>query len=262
MRVVRPTLLTTVVALVLACCTSAALANTAAVPRATLRVGFVPYRLGSSTTVEFAFKLAGANGAMPSPVTGVSLRLPAQIAYETSALGVASCDLRTLLTLGASGCPVNSRIGFGSAVVSLPLGSAPLQEKIQVTPFVSSAAHGRLDVLYYASGDSPVIARLVFPGELLPGSFGASSIDTSIPSIATLPEAPDASLIAFDSTIGPKGLYYQASAHGRTVRYRPRGIVLPVRCPRGGFRFSARFDFEDGATQVANSTLPCPRGGR
>lgn len=233
-------------------------ASTAPASQTTMKVGFEPYRLGSSTTVAFAFTVTGEDEAVPSPMTSISLRLPAQVVYATSSLGLASCNARALTAHGVSGCPVNSRIGFGSALVALPLGPTLLQERIQVSSFVSSSANGQLEVLYYASGNAPVIARLLFPGELLQESSG-SSINTSIPLIATLPEAPDASVIDFDSTIGPKNLYYQARAHGRTIRYHPRGIVLPTRCPRGGFRFSAAFHFQDDVTRLANSTVPCPR---
>jgi hypothetical protein len=33
---------------------------------------------------------------------------------------------------------------------------------------------------------------------------------------------------------------------------------VPERCPRGGFPFSARFGFEDGSSEIASTTLPCP----
>lgn len=223
-----------------------------------LKVGFEPYRLGSSTTVSLAFAGPSPSGGVaPSPLRSVALHLPADISYATSSLGLASCDASALITRGAGGCPANSRIGFGTAVVVVPLGPALLQEKVRITTYVEAAANGQIDVLYYASGHEPVIAQLVFPGELSSEASGANTIDTSIPLIATLPGAPDASVIKFESTIGPKGLFYHRNVDGRSSRYHPRGIILPVRCPRGGFRFSAQFHFQDGAASTSYDTVPC-----
>jgi hypothetical protein len=40
---------------------------------------------------------------------------------------------------------------------------------------------------------------------------------------------------------------------------RVKGIILPKRCPRGGWPVASRLSFEDGQTVMAKSTVPCPR---
>ena len=168
-----------------------------------------------------------------------------------------SSDLRDRLTKeGPSACPVNSRVGSGTAVVAVPFGSRILDEKVALKMFVGRTEGEEVEVLYDAVGTTPVIAHLMFPGNLVSGTGGGSLL-TSIPPIGTLPEAPDASVIALNSRIDPKSLFYTASVHGRQVRYHPRGIVLPTSCPKGGYRFSAALRFQNGATTVARDVVGC-----
>jgi hypothetical protein len=60
-------------------------------------------------------------------------------------------------------------------------------------------------------------------------------------------------------TIGGNLTYYERS-HGKRVAYRPQGILLPKRCPRGGFRFHADFSFLDGTRSEAQTVVKCPFG--
>jgi hypothetical protein len=220
-----------------------------------LKVGFEPNRLGSSTTLEFGFTIDMLT--MRSPLIGVSLHFPEGIAYATSTLGAAECDPHLLAQDGARGCPTNSRIGSGTAQVTVPFGSSTLTEAVKLTMFVGRTEGEQVEVLYSVIGTTPVIAQLVFPGELVSESVGGS-INTSLPLISTLPEATDASVVSFQSQIGPKNLLYTAVFHGRHVTYHPRGIVLPSFCPRGGFVFSATFHFQDGENTNARSIVDCP----
>jgi hypothetical protein len=225
-----------------------------------LKVGFEPDRLGSSTTLAFDFALNTGERTTSSPLESVALHFPAGIAYETSSLGEASCEQQVLTKRGVRGCPADSRIGFGKAQIEVPLGGALLTETVNITIFVGRSENGQIETLYYATGTTPVIAQIVFPGELISETTGGE-LNTSIPLISTLPEAPDASVVTLDSTIGPKKLLYVTEAHGKSVRYHPRGIQLPKLCPRGGFAFSATFRFEDGSSTVARSVVPCPDRG-
>jgi hypothetical protein len=78
--------------------------------------------------------------------------------------------------------------------------------------------------------------------------------------IPTLPEAPDAALVAMSSTLDTRQLaaYYRTVGH-RRVRFTPKVATLPARCPAGGFAFSAAFGFNDATTTTATTTVPCPR---
>jgi hypothetical protein len=94
------------------------------------------------------------------------------------------------------------------------------------------------------------------PTVLLPGH-----LRISVPLVASLPEGPDVALVSVHVTLGGALTYYER-VHGRLVRYRPRGIALPSRCPRAGFRFAASFAFLDGTHSSASTVVRCPgRGG-
>jgi hypothetical protein len=219
-----------------------------------LDVSFTPNRLGSSTAIGFALKIGSARS--PSPLTGLSLSLPAGIAYSTSALGLAECDKHRLAENGPSACPVNSRVGSGTAMVAVPFGDRVLDEKVALALFVGKTEGEEVEILYDAIGTTPVIAHLIFPGKLVSGAGGGSLL-TSIPPIDTLPESPTASVISLNSKIDPASLLYATNVDGRRTLYHPRGIVLPTSCPRRGFRFSAALRFQDAATTVVHDVVAC-----
>jgi hypothetical protein len=66
-----------------------------------------------------------------------------------------------------------------------------------------------------------------------------------VPPIPTLAFEPDASYTRLSLTIGGSGR-------------APDPIVIPSRCPRGGFAFAASFSFADGAHAGESGRLPCP----
>lgn len=228
-----------------------------------LHTAFTPDRLGASTTIEFGFTISTTTGGLPSPLTHVSLRMPAGMNYVTTTLGFAECHPQKLIEKGLSGCPANSRLGFGSALVEVPFGTGSGKEIPDIQALMGPEHNGNVVVLFYADGRSPVYAQLVFQGELLPasGPFGGD-LDTTIPLIPSVPNGPPVSILKVQSTIGPKHLLYEKRVHGHVVHYHPRGISIPESCPRGGFRFQANFSFQDGTTTTTNSSVPCPRGRR
>ncbi|HWG08480.1 MAG TPA: hypothetical protein VN672_05685 [Solirubrobacteraceae bacterium] len=83
----------------------------------------------------------------------------------------------------------------------------------------------------------------------------------TVPLVPSLPGSPDVAVVQLRVTIGGKLTYYERSA-GRTIPFRPRGIGLPRRCPRGGFRFAATFSFIDGSRVPAQTAVPCPQRPR
>jgi hypothetical protein len=226
-----------------------------------LRTSFKPDRLGVRTTIEFGFQVHGnVPGRGPVPVTGVDLRLPAGLGLATSTLGLANCAPADLLEEGLAGCPVNARIGFGSAIVVVPAENGRVEEEGSITALVGPPNSEHLEVLFYAEGHSPVFAQLVFPGKVLNASAPFSgSLDTAIPLIPTWPGGPDVDITRMNSTIGPLGLTYYRHVRGKLVPFHPRGVALPKRCPRGGFPFRADIAFLNGTHASATSTVPCPR---
>ncbi len=83
------------------------------------------------------------------------------------------------------------------------------------------------------------------------GRFG-SQLATSVPG------GPDVSIVSVTSTIGPSHLTYYKHVRGHLVPFRPRGVSVPERCPRGGCPFAADFTFLDESRTSAQTTVPHP----
>lgn len=253
-------------ALAAAACVCACLPGAAwASQTAKLDVKLTPERLGAGTTIVFGFKIAGPSGQVPSPLTEIDLRYPADLGISTSGLGFESCLPATLEALGPEGCPADSRMGYGSALVEVPFGPEVIHETATTQAFMAPVTNGRLALLFYADGQSPISAQLVFPAVIAPAPapFGGS-LNTTLPLVPSVPEAPDAAVVRLRSTIGPLNLTYYEKVRGRFVGYKPKGIVLPRTCPRGGFPFAADFSFQDRTGTTAATRVPCPgrRGAR
>jgi hypothetical protein len=243
-----------------------ALAGTLAAPaaqavpvQASLQASFSPDRLGAATTISFSFHLSTAEGTAPPPMTALDLHLPAGMNYTATTLGLATCDPAKLAARGLAGCPANSRLGHGSALVEVPFGVGSGHEIPEIQAVAGPSPNGNLVVLFYANGLFPVYAQLAFSGEVLPdtGRFG-SQLDANVPLVTSVPGGPDVSIVSVQTTIGPNQLTYYRRVHGRLQSFRPRGVAVPERCPRGGFPFAAQFSFLDGSTTSATTTVPCP----
>ncbi len=224
-----------------------------------LHTAFVPDRLGASTTIEFGFTIGSTVGGLPAPLTHVDLQMPKDMNYITSSLGLATCQPSALEKIGLSGCPPNSRLGHGDALVEVPFGVNSGHEIPNIQALMGPPRNGNVVVLFYANGLAPVYAQIVFQGELVSelGSFG-ESLDASIPLIPSVTNGPPVSIISVKSTIGPDGLTYYKTVHGKKVGYKPEGVTLPDTCPSGGFPFAANFQFLDGTAVTAKSVVPCP----
>jgi hypothetical protein len=219
-----------------------------------------PERLGRSTTLYFDFQISAAVDAVPSPLTELDVRYPPGFGVAASGLGLETCTATTLELLGPSGCPTDSRVGYGTALAEVPFTHEIVREAATVAVIRAPAQSGHTALLFYAEGLSPVFAFVVFPGVLwrAPPPFGGE-IRMAVPLVPALPGGPDVSVVHVSSTIGPAHLTYYEDVHGRRIPYTPRGIVLPVRCPKGGFPFAATFGFLDGSRATARSTVRCPR---
>jgi hypothetical protein len=231
-----------------------------ATEQATLHASFTPDRLEASTTIGFSFHVQTTEGLAPPPMTGVVLHMPAGMNYTLTTLGLSICQPSVLQAKGVSGCPPNSRLGAGSALVEVPFGTGAGHEIPEVQAVAGPPGPGgNMVVLFYANGQTPVFAQLVFDGEVQPDSspFG-TKLATEVPLIASVPGGPDVSIVEVNATIGPSGLTYYKHAHGHVVAFHPLGIGVPERCPRGGFPFSATFSFQDGSQTSASTTVPCP----
>ncbi len=249
-----------------ACCAApgvaAGLPPSASASGTTLTAAFSPDKLGAAAAMEIGFQIHRApTGKMPT-LTNIEFHLPAGVSLTTSELGLASCAPSTLRSAGVSGCQSDAVMGYGSAVVLAPDGAEALREPSRVTVLMGPATDRRTTLLFYVDGDSPVIAQLLFSGQMVEGSgvFGGD-LNAVIPLTAGLPGEPDATVIGMSATLGSNNVIYHESVHGRRVAYKPKGVAVPSHCPAGGFPFAAKFTFADGSTESASTTTPCPSGG-
>jgi hypothetical protein len=231
-----------------------------AAPTVRLRAALTPERLGAGTTIHFGFTVDNETGRAPAPIREIDLLYPANLGIATSGLGISTCTAAILELEGPPGCPSNSVIGYGSALVEVPFGPETLQETTRTTTFMAPIQHDRLGLLFYADGESPVSAQLVFPGLVLPAAhpFGGD-LSATLPLVPSVPEAPDAALVKLTTTLGPSHITYYEYKRGHTIPYHPSGILLPRTCPHGGFQFAAQFLFNEGGHSSAHTTVACPR---
>lgn len=234
-----------------------------AVQSARLKVALVPERLGQGTTIEFGFQITAVGGGVPAPLRQIDLRYPAHIGIVTSGLGIASCTQQLLEEAGVPGCPSRSLMGYGTATGEAEIGGEILQEVGSTAVFMAPLAEGNINLEFYVNGESPLEDQLIFPGLLLPASppYGGD-LEISVPLLSTFPEGPNIALVKLRSTIGPLGVTYWQRIHGEFVPYQPSGIILPSRCPRGGFPFAVTFTFQGGAKTTSHVSVPCPRSPR
>jgi hypothetical protein len=220
---------------------------------ASISAAFRPERLGAPTSVSLGFRVTASGGGVPSPLIGVDFRYPADLGFVTSGLGIATCRPEALEAHGPAGCPPDSRMGSGSAQAKFRIGPEVFAETASIGVVAGPSEDGYVRLLVSATGVSPVAARIVMSTLLLPGH-----LQFSVPLVPSLPGGEDVAVVQAQVTLGGDITYYERS-HGRTVAYRPRGIGLPRRCPRGGFRFAATFSFLDGNRASARTEVRCPR---
>jgi hypothetical protein len=236
-----------------ALCSLLAPASASSTQLTSISAGFSPLRLGSPTALSLGFDVRTPDGSLPSPLTDIDFRYPASLGIGISGLGLATCNEALLSLDGPEACPPNSIMGAGSALVQFQVSPEVSEETAEIALVAGPAQHGYLKLLISATGSYPVAARIVMSTLLVPGE-----LRIKVPLVAGLPEGPDVAVVRVKATIGGKLTYYERS-HGKRVAYRPQGILLPKRCPHGGFRFHASFSFLDGSHTQSQTIIRCPR---
>jgi hypothetical protein len=224
-----------------------------------LSVGLQPEILGQGTTVSFDFDIASTTGLVPSPLTEVDLRYPGDLGITLSGVGVATCSATTLEALGPEGCPAEAHMGYGEVLAEIPIAGEVIVEHATLAVLRAPATGGQLSLLFYASGLTPVDAQIVFTGALLAAEapFGGL-LKINVPLVPSVPEAPDVAVAQIHGTLGPEHLTYYRRVRGGFIPYDPQGILLPKRCPRGGFPFAAELGFLDGTRTSGQAVVSCP----
>lgn len=236
------------------------IAPATAIPSAGLAVRLIPEQLGRSTTIEFGVRIAEPSGAVPPPVTKIEFYYPEGFGIVTSGLGLATCTTSLLEIIGATACPSQSLMGYGTATGDVQVGPELIEEAGTTAVFMAPFQNGNIALQFYLNARTPLLAQLIFPGLLLPASapFGGA-LEISVPLIASFPDGPDVALVKLYSTIGPLGLTYYDQVHHKFVPYNPSGILLPRHCPRRGFPFAAHFTFAEGTETTAHMFVACPK---
>jgi hypothetical protein len=242
-------LLTVQAGLMLACVTPARSAPTSGsqVP-ATIAASFHPDKLGATGALTVTIDFAGGALGEPPPLRRSVLRLPAGLGIEIPHLR--SCEPHRLQLLGARGCPAQSRLGVGRALVQALLGSQLLGESLSLWVFLGPLRNLQPTFEMLAQGHTPFDERVVLSGTVLTDNppYGEDLV-LSVPAIGTLPLEPDALLASMSLTIGS----------GRRSARESNTTIEPTRCPPGGFPFAAELTYADGSTQDISTATPCPR---
>jgi hypothetical protein len=246
MRPLTVTLRATVTALV----TCAVLTATAhAGTSVSITPSLSPNRLGAKGALVVTIRFTEGESGVPSPVRRSILRFPAGLSLEIPHLR--SCSIPRLRTHGASGCPAQSELGQGHVLAEVKAGSQILTEDIALWLFLGpfNSLQPTFEIL--GQGYTPFDERVVLTGTVLSDRppYGEDLV-LSIPPIPTLPLEPDASIVTMSLTVGVSKPQHPNEANT---------VVVPPKCPVGGFPFAAEFTYADGSSSSALATAPCPR---
>lgn len=205
-------------------------------------------------------------GRVPFRATEIRLLAPAGI--DIGGLGVATCRIApaTLVDVLLSRnpevpCPRNAVIGSGTATAALLFDpeEPAIQGDADITLYSGVPLDARPGLLVVARTSNPVATQLAYAGRLSPAArpFGLElAVDVREPKEP--PFGADIALTRMRVTIGGNGLVYTRPIPGGRAYYRPGGVGLPSRCPRGGLRFRAGLRFSDGSQRAAETRVPCP----
>lgn len=248
-------------AIVVALALVASWSATAAGRAVELSAAFAPdARLGAATVLHAELRVDPRR----APTTEVRVYYPASVGVLSSGLGLVACrrpaaDFTTVLITGPAlgGCPANSVMAYGSARANVRLSDGQVIPEFATVALASGeVVDGRVGLVVFVNGIHPFGAKLVYGGELRPasGSFGGALV-AQLPAIPSLAGTATVSLTRMRLAIGSRAIVYRTR---RGERYRPEGVALPSRCPRGGFRFRAEVRFADGGRASGETVVRCP----
>jgi hypothetical protein len=223
---------------------SAARAETSA----TIAAALSPDRLGARAQLTFTIHFAGGERGVPSPLVRTVLKFPAGLSLDIPNLR--SCSPARLQARGVRGCPAQSRIGGGHAIVEAYLGSQLTVESVTLWAFLGPLRNLQPTVEILGESYAPLGEQMVLSANALStrAPYG-EGLELALPPIPTVPSGPNASILTFALAIG-------ATKHRRADA---NAVLVPSRCPAGGFPFAAEFAYADGSIGSALATVPCPR---
>lgn len=211
----------------------------------TFAPALLPATPGAHAGFKITVKFAGGEFGMPSQVTHVALHMPAGLRYQVRGLKI--CPAARLKAHGLGGCPADTRIGAGHALMGAHLGASNITEEAQIWAFLGPAHNGLPSIELLGQGETPLEESVVLTGvwQRDQAPYGAR-IDFSVPPIPTVPLEPSASTISFSLEVGGA-----RHAHGRAA------VILPRKCPAGGLPFAADFSYANGTSSRSTARVPC-----
>lgn len=215
----------------------------------TVTPSLVPNRLRAKGALTLAIRYTGGGSSgLPSPVRKALLKLPAGLGLDVPNLR--SCSAARLRSRGPGGCPPQSKLGVGQALVESLAGSQLITEHVALSIFIGPLRNFQPTFEVLGEGRTPLQKRVVFTGTVTPGHapYG-EALELDIPPISTLPLESDASIAALTLTVG---------VVARSPKREANAVVVPASCPSGGFPFAAESTYADGSTVAGLATAVCP----
>jgi hypothetical protein len=225
----------------------------------TVTASFSPDKLGAPTNVHGTATIKSTTEQVPTPLIKATVLGPAGLALDVQGVGV--CDAAKLeATLNPGICPKDSKAGYGGGTGVLELAKEQIKEPFTLDFFRGPNEDGHIVVLAYLNAVSPVSVQLVLKAQVVqePKPYGLG-FTFNIPLIPTLPEASDASAESIFITLGAPNAAYYEQVHGKRKLVHVKGIIVPKKCPAGGFPYETQISFQDGTTDTVKGSIPCPR---
>ena len=207
-------------------------------------------RLGEGTSYTTELTLSGSEyHGHVDPLTGLTVHLPAGVGLSDA--GFPTCSKFTIEQFTPAGCPAGSLAGpVGSLKLVLYFGTEAIEEDATV-----QAVFGPAGVLYFfVEGGPPVQIEIIMEGHYVSDSspYGQDLVLT-VPTIETVPGAPDASITALTLNVG-------ATREESGVVFN--SVSVPSTCPSGKFAWAGDAAFNGEASEPIGATeTACPAAG-
>ncbi|HEY5045338.1 MAG TPA: hypothetical protein VII53_05730 [Solirubrobacteraceae bacterium] len=224
----------------------------------TVTAAFSPNKLGAPTNVHGTATIHSTNELVPTPIIKTTVMGPAGLGLNVEGVGI--CNPATLeATLEPKACPTDSKAGFGGGTGVLELAKEVIKEHFTLNFFRGPNENGHLVLLAYLNAITPVSVQLVLRAQVVkePPPYGLG-FTFVVPLIPTLPGASDASAEEIFITLGAPNAAYYKTVHGKRTLFHVKGIIVPKKCPHGGFPYKTEISFADGTTNTVKGAIPCP----
>jgi hypothetical protein len=203
--------------------------------------------LGAGASVETMVTIRGTEyGGFPAPLTGVVVDLPSGTKLHPS--GFATCSTAILESHEVQKCPKKSIASPPGEVLGVvSFGATRVPEKATVQAFFTSGGN----LAFFTEGRSPASIEILSTGKFstAPKPFGPK-LTAAIPLVATVPEAPYASVESIKIKVG--AAFMQGK---KLISYG----TVPTKCPKGGFPAKTELTFLGGETTTTSIKVPCPK---